>query len=127
MKTYGSTVATTAAFGLVLAFLPSSTLALVTQEPWEIDLVRFSGVFVVALGFLWPASIRSEKEIVRRLPRWLMAMSICGGAYLLRVSPLFLVLGFSMLVAGTLDAAFEQAFISSERVRRRTDASSVRR
>ncbi|NNL69690.1 MAG: hypothetical protein HKO70_06990 [Acidimicrobiia bacterium] len=107
--------------GMALAVLPSAVLELVAQQQWEVDLLRFSGVFIAGLGLLRPRTLRNASVAARRLPRWLLALWLTGGGYLLWGRPLFLVLAFALVVGATLESAVEQAHIASEGLRRRLD------
>ena len=107
-------MAVVAALGLVLALVPSSVLELVAGDVWEVDLLRFSGIFIVGMALLRPRTIRNADAAARRLPAWLLGAWLCGGGYLLWGRPLFLVLGFSILFGMTLDSAVEQAHLASE-------------
>ena len=107
--------------GMALAVLPGAVLELVAEEAWEVDLLRFSGVFIAGLGLLRPRTLRNASVAARRLPRWLLGLWLTGSGYLLWGRPLFLVLAFALAVGATLDSAVEQAHIASEGLRRRLD------
>jgi hypothetical protein len=112
-------MAVVAAFGLMLALVPAAVLDLVAGDRWEIDLLRFSGLFVAGMALLRPRTIRNADAAARRLPAWLLGVWLCGGGYFLWGRPLFLIIGFSLLVGMTLDSAVEQAHLASENYLRR--------
>ena len=107
--------------GMAVAVFPGSLLGLIAEEPWEVDLIRFSAVFVAGLGLLRPRTLRNASVAARRLPRWLLGLWLTAGGYLLWGRPLLLVLAFALVVGATLDSAVEQAHIASDGLRHRLD------
>lgn len=112
-------MAAASAAGLFIALLPSEMLDLVANDEWEVDLLRFSGLFIAAMALLRPRTMRNADVAAKRLPSWQLGAWLCGGGYLLWGRPVLLVLGFALLVGMTLDSAVEQAHLASDSFLRR--------
>ncbi len=121
MRLFDPSGAASTAAGLALALLPSAVLDLVASEAWEVDLLRFTGVFVVTTGLLWGRTKRHGGPLARRMARWVLGAWLFGGGFLVFGRPLFLVLSFSLLVGATLDSAVEHVHVAADNLLRRLD------
>jgi hypothetical protein len=88
----------------VLAFTPSHVLAVVSDAPWETELLRLGGslLFVHALLIV---HITRKGIVDDRRRRLLLAgdlVVVLAALYVFTGNPFFLVVGFSVLLALTL-------------------------
>lgn len=111
------------AAGLFILFGPRPILTLVAGEGWEVDLARYVGLLMVLLGLQWGWVTRSGdtvRSLARRrsLPAWVLL-----ALYVFTKSELFLILGFSMLMAANLTIGLERSFAYSDALRQQLDRS----
>lgn len=109
------------AVGLILLFGPRPVLTVVATQAWEVDLLRYVGLLTVLLGLQWGWVTRTG-DTVLRTARWRVAPAIVLLAlYVFTQTGLFLILGFSMLIAANLAIGLERAFAYSEALRSQLD------
>lgn len=110
------------ALGLVLLIGTRSTLEMVTSEKWEIDLLRYVGLFMVSLGLLLGWDRRKGGRVPRPVWRRVAGVWTLLVIYLFTTTGFFLFLGFSLLMAVTLEVGMVMAWAYSEALRRQLDS-----
>lgn len=103
--------------GVGVAVVPSSVLGVVASTEWEIELVRYYGVAIVGLAFLWPWAMRRGGASARRLRSWVGLAALGAGLYLVDDQQLYLIIAFACLLAGVLNGGIERAIAASDALR----------
>ena len=100
--------------GLGLAFMPGRLLEVLVTVGWEVDIVRLSGLLVLAVSLLWQWAMEQGGEVAQRMQRWVAAIVSFGVAYVLSGRPIFLLFAFSVLTGAALNIGMERAHRASE-------------
>jgi hypothetical protein len=108
-RSHGTQSVTLAAVGLLGLLRPTYLLSYTTPEPYEIEIVRWTGLGLVCLAAIRPWALRSGAAPARRMRLWTGAAGTTGFLYVVSANPLFLVVAFASVVAATLDAALERS------------------
>lgn len=106
-----------AALGLVslaVVVLPDTAFSMVTEKPAEVLILRMMTLAGVSLLGVVPWAARADGPVRRRLRRWSIPGVTASAIYLVSADPLYLILGFCLLVGGTLDMWVTRAHIAAD-------------
>jgi len=118
--TLGPRQARPAALGLLalaVVVLPDAAFSVVTEKPAEVFILRMMTLAGVSLLAIVPWAAEADGQVRRRLRRWSIPGMAASTTYLVSTDPLYLILGFCLLVGGTLDMWMTRAHLASDSLR----------
>ncbi len=86
--------------GLLLGVIPSSLLAVLVSQPWEIQLTRWLGLVLVLFGWMTKSMGSRRLPSDQTLRVYEIVGPVSGLAGLLSPHRVFLLVGFCLLTAG---------------------------
>lgn len=107
--------------GLVLLFGSRSVLEVVSTEVWEVELLRYIGLFMVPLGVLLGLDNGQRAVTPNPVLRRVGLAWILLAIYVFTTTGLFLILGFSLLVAVTLEIGLVRTYAYTDALRRKLE------
>lgn len=107
--------------GVLLMFGSRSALEVVTAVTWELELLRYLGLFLVPLGLLLAWDRRRGSPPSHSALRHIAGAWTVLFIYVFTKTGLLLILGFSVLAAATVELGLARAWVYSEDLRRRLD------
>lgn len=99
--------------GAIALLYPTIVLGFTQSEPYEAEITRWVGLGLIGAAGMWSWAQRLGGVPARRLTRWLRAAAGSALLFVLTTNPVFLVIGFALLIAGVLDAMLERATIAA--------------
>ena len=105
----------------LIALAPSAWLEVVTPIHWQHEIIHLTGGVGIGLAAAWPWSVRQGPTWRRRFYIWLLLGGFALTVYVVTVSPLFLLVGFSVLFTGMLDIWVARAHVASNEYRDRLE------
>ncbi len=107
--------------GLVLLLGPTGALEVVTTEVWQVELLRYLGLIMVPLGVLLGLENGQRGGTPHPVLRRVGGAWILLAIYVFTTTGLLLILGFSLLMASTLEVGLARTSAYSESLRRKLD------
>lgn len=107
--------------GVVVAVVPVDWLTVVTDARWEREIIAFVGLVGAGFAAGWPWAVRHGGSLAVRSYLWVSVFVVSATIYVVSVSPLFLILAFSVLFTGMLDLWFGRAHVAAQSLRTRLD------
>lgn len=104
---------------VVMLAAPGFVLGYTSAEAYEVEIVRWAGLFTLGLAAVRPWAIRDGGRTAWRMRAWTTVVVGCGFAYIVGTNPLFLVVGLAAIAAAMLDTSIEWATRASEDLRLR--------
>lgn len=99
---------------LAMVVLPDPVFFMVTDKPAEVEILRMLALVGVSLLAVLPWVTRAGGHLRRRLRRWSIPGVVATAVYLVSGDPLFLILGFCLLVGSSLDMWVTRAHAASD-------------
>lgn len=102
---------------MAVVFLPDGVFFIVSDSPWQVFVLRMLALVGVSLLAVLPWAREAEADVRRRLRRWSIPGVGASIIYLLSTDPVYLIVGFCLLVGAAVDMWATRAHIASETLR----------
>lgn len=111
--------------GAVGLLYPAVVLGFTIAEPYELEIMRWTGLSLLATAPMWLWATRRGGSQARRLSRWVRTATIASLLFVLTTNPIFLLVAFSLVVAGLLDAMLERGTLAAFELMARLQGDEV--
>jgi hypothetical protein len=99
--------------GTLMVVYPRVVLGFTAPEPYEAEILRWAGLAMLGCTAIWPWAVRMGGRVLQRLRRWMALSFTAAVLFVVTTSPLLLIVAFTLVAAGVLDATAERALAKS--------------